>query len=73
VSLIVCVFQLQRKCIEYALISKPKRRYIPKAHWQYKIWWFVTSQAFEYGIFVLIIFNTLALAMKVTYKIHIKV
>ena len=45
---------------------KPVRRYIPKARWQYKIWWFVTSQAFEYGIFVLIIVNTLALAMKVT-------
>lgn len=56
---------LQRKCIEFALKAKPMRRYIPKARWQYKIWWFVTSQAFEYGIFVLIIVNTLALAMKV--------
>ena len=56
---------LQRKCIEFALKAKPVRRYIPKARWQYKIWWFVTSQAFEYGIFVLIIVNTLALAMKV--------
>nr|AAO83839.1 voltage-dependent L-type calcium channel alpha-1 subunit isoform b [Lymnaea stagnalis] len=54
----------QRKCIEFALKVKPIRRYIPKARWQYKIWWFVTSQAFEYGIFVLIMINTVALAMK---------
>ena len=55
----------QRKCIEFALKAKPIRRYIPKARWQYKIWWFVTSQAFEYGIFALIMINTVALAMKV--------
>ncbi|XP_070193049.1 muscle calcium channel subunit alpha-1-like isoform X2 [Littorina saxatilis] len=54
----------QRKCIEFALKVKPIRRYIPKARWQYKIWWFVTSQAFEYGIFVLIMINTVTLAMK---------
>ncbi|XP_041350166.1 muscle calcium channel subunit alpha-1-like isoform X2 [Gigantopelta aegis] len=54
----------QRKCIEFALKAKPIRRYIPKARWQYKIWWFVTSQAFEYGIFALIMINTVALAMK---------
>ncbi|RUS83605.1 hypothetical protein EGW08_008624 [Elysia chlorotica] len=54
----------QRKCIEFALRVKPTRRYIPKARWQYKVWWFVTSQAFEYSIFVLIMINTLALAMK---------
>ncbi|KAK3102999.1 hypothetical protein FSP39_015655 [Pinctada imbricata] len=54
----------QRKCIEFALKAKPIRRYIPKARWQYKIWWFVTSQAFEYGIFALIMFNTVILAMK---------
>ncbi|WAR26863.1 CAC1C-like protein [Mya arenaria] len=53
-----------RKCIEFALKVKPNRRYIPKSRWQYKIWWFVTSQAFEYGIFVLIMVNTIALAMK---------
>jgi len=33
---------------------------------QYKIWWFVTSRGFEYGIFILIIINTLTLAMKVS-------
>lgn len=56
---------LQRKCIEFALKTRPTRRYIPKARWQYKIWWFVTSRAFEYGIFTLIILNTVILAMKV--------
>ncbi|XP_071083520.1 muscle calcium channel subunit alpha-1-like isoform X5 [Haliotis cracherodii] len=54
----------QRKCIEFALKAKPMRRYIPKARWQYKIWWFVTSKAFEYGIFALIMINTVTLAMK---------
>ncbi|XP_055958149.1 muscle calcium channel subunit alpha-1 [Patella vulgata] len=54
----------QRKCIEFALKAKPMRRYIPKARLQYKIWWFVTSQAFEYGIFLLIMINTVTLAMK---------
>ncbi|CAG2216857.1 Voltage-dependent L-type calcium channel subunit alpha-1C,Dihydropyridine-sensitive L-type skeletal muscle calcium channel subunit alpha-1,Voltage-dependent R-type calcium channel subunit alpha-1E,Voltage-dependent L-type calcium channel subunit alpha-1S,Voltage-dependent N-type calcium channel subunit alpha-1B,Muscle calcium channel subunit alpha-1,Voltage-dependent calcium channel type D subunit alpha-1,Probable voltage-dependent N-type calcium channel subunit alpha-1B,Voltage-dependent L-type calcium ch len=54
----------QRKCIEFALKARPMRRYIPKARWQYKIWWFVTSQAFEYGIFTLIMLNTVILALK---------
>ena len=45
--------------------AKPQRRYIPKAKIQYKIWWFVTSQPFEYGIFILIMVNTVTLAMKV--------
>lgn len=54
----------QRKCIEFALKVKPVRRYIPKARWQYKIWWFVTSQFFECAIFILIMINTIALAMK---------
>lgn len=40
------------------------RRYIPKNRFQYKIWWFVTSQPFEYGIFILIMLNTVSLAMK---------
>uniref|UniRef100_A0A1I8FJI4 Ion_trans domain-containing protein n=1 Tax=Macrostomum lignano TaxID=282301 RepID=A0A1I8FJI4_9PLAT len=43
-----------RKCIEFALKAKPVRRYIPQRRLQYKIWWFVTSTPFEYGIFVLI-------------------
>nr|XP_042895043.1 muscle calcium channel subunit alpha-1 [Parasteatoda tepidariorum] len=54
----------QRNCIEFALKAKPVRRYIPKHRIQYKVWWFVTSQYFEYAIFVLIMINTLVLAMK---------
>ncbi|XP_036357316.1 muscle calcium channel subunit alpha-1-like isoform X3 [Octopus sinensis] len=54
----------QRKCIEFALKVKPARRYIPKARWQYKVWWFVTSQPFEYAVFALIMINTITLAMK---------
>uniref|UniRef100_A0A1I8GVU8 Voltage-dependent L-type calcium channel subunit alpha n=1 Tax=Macrostomum lignano TaxID=282301 RepID=A0A1I8GVU8_9PLAT len=54
----------QRKCIEFALKAKPVRRYIPQRRLQYKIWWFVTSTPFEYGIFLLIMLNTIALAMK---------
>jgi len=55
---------LQRNCIEFALKAKPVRRYIPKHRIQYKIWWFVTSQPFEYTIFILIMLNTITLAMK---------
>lgn len=55
----------QRKCIEFALKARPIKRYIPKNAAQYKIWWFVTSPGFEYGIFITIIINTLVLSMKV--------
>ena len=44
--------------------AKPFRRYIPKQRFQYKIWWMVTSQPFEYIIFTLIITNTITLGMK---------
>lgn len=54
----------QRNCIEFALKAKPVRRYIPKHRIQYKVWWFVTSQPFEYTIFTLIMMNTVTLAMK---------
>ncbi|XP_058807730.1 muscle calcium channel subunit alpha-1 isoform X4 [Phymastichus coffea] len=54
----------QRNCIEFALKAKPVRRYIPKHRIQYKVWWFVTSQPFEYTIFILIMINTVTLAMK---------
>lgn len=54
----------QRNCIEFALKAKPVRRYIPKHGIQYKLWWFVTSSSFEYTIFVLILINTITLAMK---------
>uniref|UniRef100_A0A915J3X2 Ion transport domain-containing protein n=1 Tax=Romanomermis culicivorax TaxID=13658 RepID=A0A915J3X2_ROMCU len=53
-----------RKCIEFALTAKPQRRYIPKNRVQYRVWWLITSQAFEYGIFFVIICNTVILAMK---------
>lgn len=55
---------MQRNCIEFALKAKPVRRYIPKHRIQYKVWWFVTSQPFEYTIFTLIMINTVTLAMK---------
>lgn len=54
----------QRNCIEFSLKAKPVRRYIPKQRIQYKVWWFVTSQGFEYTIFVLIMLNTVTLTMK---------
>ncbi|KAK4015339.1 hypothetical protein OUZ56_030320 [Daphnia magna] len=54
----------QRNCIEFALKAKPFRRYIPKQRFQYKVWWMVTSQPFEYVIFTLIITNTITLGMK---------
>ncbi|XP_071054916.1 muscle calcium channel subunit alpha-1 [Onthophagus taurus] len=54
----------QRNCIDFALKAKPVRRYIPKHRIQYKVWWFVTSKPFEYTIFVLILLNTITLAMK---------
>ncbi|CAF0948727.1 unnamed protein product [Didymodactylos carnosus] len=54
----------QRKCIEFALKSRPVKRYIPKNKTQLKIWWFITSPPFEYAIFALIMINTLCLAMK---------
>ncbi|KER19173.1 hypothetical protein T265_15629, partial [Opisthorchis viverrini] len=54
----------QRKCIEYALKARPRRRYIPKGHLQYKIWSVVVSKKFEIFIFVCIFINTVALTLK---------
>ncbi|KFB45537.1 AGAP010295-PA-like protein [Anopheles sinensis] len=55
----------QRNCIEFALKAKPVRRYIPNDdRIQYQVWWFVTSQLFEYTIFILIMMNTITLSMK---------
>ncbi|XP_050671809.1 muscle calcium channel subunit alpha-1-like isoform X1 [Leptidea sinapis] len=54
----------QRNCIEFALKAKPVRRYIPKHRIQYKTWWFVTSERFEFVIFFFIVLNTVALMMK---------
>ena len=63
-SLLFLLQNQQRNCIEFALKAKPFRRYIPKARFQYKVWWMVTSQPFEYIIFTLIITNTVTLGMK---------
>ncbi|XP_073456841.1 voltage-dependent L-type calcium channel subunit alpha-1F isoform X1 [Aquarana catesbeiana] len=54
----------QRQCVEYALKAQPLRRYIPKAKYQYKVWYMVNSTGFEYIMFVLILLNTIALAMQ---------
>ncbi|XP_029463873.1 voltage-dependent L-type calcium channel subunit alpha-1F [Rhinatrema bivittatum] len=54
----------QRQCVEYALKAQPLRRYIPKNHYQYSVWYMVNSTGFEYIMFVLILLNTIALAMQ---------
>ncbi|XP_069501369.1 voltage-dependent L-type calcium channel subunit alpha-1F isoform X2 [Ambystoma mexicanum] len=54
----------QRQCVEYALKAQPLRRYIPKNQYQYKVWYMVNSTGFEYIMFVLILLNTIALAMQ---------
>ncbi|CAH8488523.1 unnamed protein product [Schistosoma rodhaini] len=54
----------QRKCIEYALKARPRRRYIPKGHLQFKIWSVVVSKRFEILIFIFIFINTVALMLK---------
>ncbi|XP_046727534.1 voltage-dependent L-type calcium channel subunit alpha-1D isoform X10 [Silurus meridionalis] len=54
----------QRQCVEYALKARPLRRYIPKNHYQYKFWYVVNSTGFEYVMFILIILNTLCLAVQ---------
>ncbi|KAG9477806.1 hypothetical protein GDO78_013012, partial [Eleutherodactylus coqui] len=54
----------QRQCVEYALKAQPLRRYIPKQRYQYKVWYMVNSTGFEYIMFVLILLNTIALAMQ---------
>lgn len=56
---------LQRQCVEYALKARPLRRYIPKNPYQYKFWYVVNSTGFEYIMFVLIMLNTLCLAVQV--------
>ncbi|XP_038623712.1 voltage-dependent L-type calcium channel subunit alpha-1C isoform X1 [Tachyglossus aculeatus] len=54
----------QRQCVEYALKARPLRRYIPKNRHQYKVWYVVNSTYFEYLMFVLILLNTICLAMQ---------
>ncbi len=59
----------QRQCVEYALKARPLRRYIPKNSYQYKFWYVVNSTGFEYVMFVLIVLNTLCLAVQVSRPI----
>ncbi|XP_057218820.1 calcium channel, voltage-dependent, L type, alpha 1D subunit, a isoform X9 [Triplophysa rosa] len=54
----------QRQCVEYALKAHPLRRYIPKNPYQYKFWYVVNSTGFEYIMFVLILLNTICLAVQ---------
>nr|XP_014349652.1 PREDICTED: voltage-dependent L-type calcium channel subunit alpha-1F [Latimeria chalumnae] len=54
----------QRQCVEYALKAQPLRRYIPKNRYQYKVWYMVNSTGFEYIMFILILLNTITLAMQ---------
>ncbi|KER32041.1 hypothetical protein T265_01820 [Opisthorchis viverrini] len=61
---ILVVILAARKCIEFSLKARPVKRYIPKQNFQYRIWWFITSQPFEYCIFIFILINTISLAMK---------
>ncbi|KFO52485.1 Voltage-dependent L-type calcium channel subunit alpha-1F, partial [Corvus brachyrhynchos] len=44
--------------------NQPLRRYIPKNRTQYRVWAMVNSTAFEYIMFVLILLNTIALAVQ---------
>ncbi|KAG5837855.1 hypothetical protein ANANG_G00217460 [Anguilla anguilla] len=54
----------QRQCVEYALKAQPLKVYIPKNPVQYKFWSIVNSTAFEYIMFVLILLNTVTLAVQ---------
>nr|XP_046200729.1 calcium channel, voltage-dependent, L type, alpha 1F subunit isoform X1 [Oncorhynchus gorbuscha] len=54
----------QRQCVEFALKAQPLKLYIPKNPVQYKFWSFIQSTAFEYVMFVLILLNTVTLAVQ---------
>uniref|UniRef100_A0A8C6W4Q7 Voltage-dependent L-type calcium channel subunit alpha n=1 Tax=Nannospalax galili TaxID=1026970 RepID=A0A8C6W4Q7_NANGA len=54
----------QRQCVEYALKAQPLCRYIPKNPHQYRVWATVNSATFEYLMFLLLLLNTVALAMQ---------
>merc|ERR550534_1019179 len=55
----------QRNCIEFALNARPIKLYIPKAPIQYKLWAFSKSPLCENTVFLMIILNTVLLAMKI--------
>lgn len=56
----------QRQCVEYALKAQPLKLYIPKNPVQYKFWSIINSTGFEYVMFVLILLNTVTLAVQVS-------
>ncbi|KAG7265160.1 hypothetical protein CRUP_007386 [Coryphaenoides rupestris] len=59
----------QRQCVEYALKAQPLKLYIPKNPVQYKFWSIINSTCFEYVMFVLILLNTVTLAIQVVPSI----
>ncbi|CAL8260249.1 unnamed protein product, partial [Gadus morhua 'NCC'] len=54
----------QRQCVEFALKAQPLMLYIPKNPVQYKFWSIINSTCFEYVMFVLILLNTVTLAIQ---------
>ncbi|XP_029689724.1 calcium channel, voltage-dependent, L type, alpha 1F subunit isoform X2 [Takifugu rubripes] len=54
----------QRQCVEYAVKAQPLKLYIPKNPVQYKFWAIINSTGFEYVMFVLILLNTVTLAIQ---------
>uniref|UniRef100_A0A8C5EUR8 Voltage-dependent L-type calcium channel subunit alpha n=1 Tax=Gouania willdenowi TaxID=441366 RepID=A0A8C5EUR8_GOUWI len=54
----------QRQCVEYALKASPLKLYIPKNPIQFKFWSIINSTCFEYVMFVLILLNTVTLAVQ---------
>uniref|UniRef100_A0A3Q2D7H6 Voltage-dependent L-type calcium channel subunit alpha n=1 Tax=Cyprinodon variegatus TaxID=28743 RepID=A0A3Q2D7H6_CYPVA len=54
----------QRQCVYYTLKAQPIKIYIPKNPSQLKFWKIINSSQFEYIMFVLILGNTLTLAVQ---------
>ncbi|KAF4070507.1 hypothetical protein AMELA_G00286230 [Ameiurus melas] len=54
----------QRQCVYYSLKAQPIKIYIPKNPSQLKFWRIINSSQFEYIMFVLILLNTLTLAVQ---------
>uniref|UniRef100_A0A3B4E2W5 Voltage-dependent L-type calcium channel subunit alpha n=1 Tax=Pygocentrus nattereri TaxID=42514 RepID=A0A3B4E2W5_PYGNA len=52
------------QCVYYALKAQPIKIYIPKNPSQLKFWKIINSSQFEYIMFVLILLNTLTLAVQ---------
>lgn len=66
----VLLSPLQRQCVEYALKAQPLKLYIPKNPVQYKFWSIINSTGFEYVMFVLILLNTVTLAVQVNHSLQ---